>query len=137
MRGLNEDEFSQYLKDSFVSIWVDDTSGFGTFPIESMMSKTPVIGKVPNMKPEWMNDNNGIWTYELNNVHDILAEFIQNWLEDNINVELYEKGLETANKFSNRDKFEKSVISLFESYLKVRKETFETQLEKIKVTEEN
>ena len=51
MRGLNQKEFGDYLKDSFVSIWVDDTSGFGTFPLESMLSKTPVIGKVPNMKP--------------------------------------------------------------------------------------
>ncbi len=137
MRGLNEEEFSNYLKDSFVSIWVDDTSGFGTFPIESMVSKTPVIGKVPNMKPDWMSDNNGIWTYELNNIHDILAEFIQNWLEDNINSELYEKGIETASRFNDSGKFEKTVVDLFESYLKTRKDTFESQLEKIKVTEEN
>ena len=27
------------------------------------------------MKPEWLNDKNGIWTYELNNIHDILAEY--------------------------------------------------------------
>jgi len=137
MRGLNEEEFSNYLKDSFVSVWVDDTSGFGTFPIESMVSKTPVIGKVPNMKPDWMSDNNGIWTYELNNIHDILAEFIQNWLEDNINSELYEKGIETASQFNDSSKFEKTVINLFESYLNTRKESFESQLEKIKVTEEN
>ena len=137
MRGLNEEEFSNYLKDSFVSVWVDDTSGFGTFPIESMLSKTPVIGKVPNMKPEWMSDINGIWTYELNNIHDILAEFIQNWLEDNINSELYEKGIETASQFNDSGKFEKTVVDLFESYLKTRKDTFKSQLEKIKVTEEN
>jgi glycosyltransferase involved in cell wall biosynthesis len=137
MRGLNEEEFSNYLKDSFVSVWVDDTSGFGTFPIESMLSRTPVIGKVPNMKPDWMSDNNGIWTYELNNIHDILAEFIQNWLEDNINSELYEKGIETASQFNDSSKFEKTVINLFESYLNTRKESFESQLEKIKVTEEN
>jgi hypothetical protein len=137
MRGLNEEEFSNYLKDSFVSIWVDDTSGFGTFPIESMASRTPVIGKVPNMKPEWMSDSNGIWTYELNNIHDILAEFIQNWLEDNINEDLYDKGIETSNKFNDVNKFEKSVVNLFESYLNVRKNIFESQLEKIKVTEEN
>jgi len=102
-----------------------------------MASKTPVIGKVPNMKPDWMSDNNGIWTYELNNIHDILAEFIQNWLEDNINVELYEKGIETANQFTDNGKFEKTVVSLFESYLKSRKDIFESQLKKIKVTEEN
>lgn len=137
MRGLNQEEFSKYLKDSFVSIWVDDASGFGTYPIESMSSKTPVIGKVPNMKPEWMNDNNGIWTYELNNIHDILAEFVQNWLEDNINYELYKKGLETASEFTNKDEFNTNVIELFANYLETRKVMFETQLEKIKVEETN
>ena len=52
-----------------------------------MICENPVIGKVPNMKPEWLSDDNGVWTYELNNISDILAEFIQNWLEDNINEE--------------------------------------------------
>lgn len=137
MRGLNQKEFGEYLKDSFVSIWVDDTSGFGTFPLESMLSKTPVIGKVPNMKPDWMSDENGVWTYELNNIHDILAEFIQNWLEDNINIELYNKGVETSKSFTNKEKFESTVTGLFEDYTEQRKVVFESQLEKIKVEEES
>jgi len=137
MRGLSQEEFAKYLKDSFVSVWVDDTSGFGTFPIESMACKTPVIGKVPNMKPDWMLDSNGIWTYDLNQLPDIIAEFIQNWLEDNISEELYVSSLETASKFKNKDEFESSVISTFENYLNIRKESFVSQLDKLKVEEEN
>ena len=137
MRGLTPKDFSKYLKDSFVSIWVDDESGFGTFPIESMSSNTPVIGKVPNMKPEWLNDNNGIWTYELNNIHDILADFIQNWLEDNVNIELYDNGIETSQKFSDEVSFTTSLVDLFDGYLHTRKEIFQVQLDKIKVEEEN
>jgi len=101
------------------------------------MSKTPVIGKVPNMKPSWMNDNNGVWTYELNNIPDIVAEFIQNWLEDNINDELYEKGLETASNYSNIDKFTENLTKTFDGYLQGRKVVFESQLDKLKVEEEN
>ena len=137
LRGLSEEEFAERMKDSFVSVWVDNISAYGTFPLESMKMGVPVIGVVPNMVPEWMNENNGIWINNQNMIVDVIADYIQNWLEDNINVELYEKGIETSNQFNDRDKFEKSVIGLFESYLKVRKETFETQLEKIKVTEEN
>ena len=137
MRGLTPKDFSKYLKDSFVSIWVDDESGFGTFPIESMSSNTPVIGKVPNMKPEWLNDNNGIWTYELNNIHDILADYIQNWLEDNVNIELYDNGIETSQKFSDEVSFTTSLVDLFDGYLHTRKEIFQVQLDKIKVEEEN
>ena len=137
MRGLNQEEFATYLKDSFVSVWVDDTSGFGTFPIESMASRTPVIGKVPNMKPEWMLDSNGVWTYEVNQMPDIIAEFIQNWLEDNISEGLYEEGLQTASKFKNKEEFDSSVIATFNSYLEVRKESFVLQIDKLKVVEEN
>jgi glycosyltransferase involved in cell wall biosynthesis len=52
--------------------------------LESMKCGTPVIGKVPNMKPSWMNEENGVWTYDFNEIIDILANFTQNWLEDNI-----------------------------------------------------
>lgn len=137
MRGLSQKQFSDYLKDSFVSVWVDDTSSFGTFPIESMASRTPVIGKVPNMKPDWMNETNGVWTYEFNQMVDIIAEFIQNWLEDNINEDLYRIGIETASKYQNRKEFDSVVVSTFEGYLNSRKEIFESQLDKLKVEEEN
>jgi hypothetical protein len=135
MRGLTQEQFSEYLKDSFVSIWVDDTSGFGTFPIESMASRTPVIAKVPNLKPTWMNDNNGIWTYDYNQIIDIVAEFTQNWLEDNISEELYTAGLETASKYTNHDEFTITVLNTFNEYFETRKETFKVQLDKLKTNE--
>jgi len=137
MKGINQQEFSTYLKDSFVSVWVDDESGFGTFPLESMASATPVIGKVPNMKPEWMTDQNGVWTYEFNNIIDILAEFVQNWLEDNISESLYEHSLKTVESYNNMTQFTENVLSLFNEYFEIRKESFQSQLDKMKVTEEN
>jgi glycosyltransferase involved in cell wall biosynthesis len=130
MRGLNEEQFSEYLKDSFVSVWIDDISAFGTFPLESMSCGTPVIGKVPNMKPEWLNEDNGIWTYETNNIVDIISEYTQNWLEDNINEDLYEKGYETSNKFKDYESFDSKVNEVFsaiqESRIKMFKDKFET-----------
>ena len=55
MRGISISDFSKFLKESFLSVWVDNESSFGTYPLESMVSGTPVIAKVPNMVPEWMN----------------------------------------------------------------------------------
>jgi hypothetical protein len=49
MRGLSEKEFSDTLKECFLSVWVDDDSAFGTFPLESMASGVPVIGKIPKL----------------------------------------------------------------------------------------
>ena len=135
MRGTNQEEFARLLKESYVSVWVDDTSAFGTYPIESMAAGTPVIGKVPNMKPDWMTDSNGVWTYEQNSLVDILAEFTQNWLEDNISDQLYGTGLRTAERFKDSEYFTSTVVKHFDSYLSIRKNSFQEQLDKMKLTE--
>ena len=135
MRGLNQEEFVTNLQESFVSVWVDDISGLGTYPLESMACGTPVIGKVPNMKPEWMSDTNGVWTYELNNMSDIVAEYTQNWLEDNISEGLYESGYETVSKYQQTEEFETQVVSMFTSYLNTRMESFQSQIDKLKLEE--
>jgi len=136
MRGLSEKEFSDILKESFVSVWIDDISAFGTYPLESMACGTPVIGKVPNMKPQWLNEENGIWTYENNKIVDIIYEYTQNWLEDNISEELYTKGFETSSKFKDSGKFDSEVITLFNSIIKGRKEMFNNKLNEIEIENE-
>jgi glycosyltransferase involved in cell wall biosynthesis len=94
---------------------------------------TPVVGKVPNMKPEWMSDKNGVWTFDYNGIVDVVAEFTQNWLEDNISEQLYQSGYETAERYMDETNFNQSVIREFSEYLNTRKESFQTQLDKIKL----
>jgi hypothetical protein len=130
LRGLSEKEFANSLRECFVSVWVDDKSGFGTFPLESMASNVPVIGKLPNIKPEWMNDDNGIWITDETLLCDVIADFIQNWLEDNISPELYDSMKQTVENYTNKQEFESKIISLFENYLTVRADSFEQQISK-------
>jgi hypothetical protein len=130
LRGLSEKEFANSLRECFVSVWVDDKSGFGTFPLESMASNVPVIGKLPNIKPEWMNDNNGIWITDETLLCDVIADFIQNWLEDNITPELYDSMKHTVENYTNKQEFESKIISLFENYLTIRADSFEQQISK-------
>lgn len=127
LRGLTEFEFSNSLRDCFVSVWIDDESGFGTFPLESMKSNVPVIGKIPNLPAEWMTEDNGIWITDKNLIVDVIADFIQNWLEDNIKPEIYDEMKKTADKYSNKQEFESSVTTLFESFLNNRAKSFEEQ----------
>jgi len=137
MRGISQNDFSKFLKESYLSVWVDDISSFGTFPLESMSSGTPVIGKVPYLPHEWMTENNGIWTNNTNDIVDYIANFTQNWLEDNIADNLYEEIKNTSDKFKDIEKFEGEVVKLFEKYFETRLEIFEEQLEKIKLNVEN
>jgi hypothetical protein len=133
MRGITQKDFANFLKDSFVSVWVDSESAFGTFPLESMITGTPVIGKIPSLKPDWMTENNGVWTHQFNEIVDILSSFTQNWLEDNISENLYDEMSNTAKEFQNRETYETNIVTLFDSYFTKRLELFSEQLEKIKV----
>ena len=136
MRGITIKDFSKFLKDSFLSVWVDNESAFGTYPLESMSSGTPVIAKVPNMQPVWMNEENGVWINNLNEMVDVIANFIQNWLEDNISETLYDNMLSTSSNYKNKEKFNSTVLELFDEYFTSRKDSFQEQLDKLKITEE-
>lgn len=131
MRGLSEKEFSNALKECFLSVWIDEKSGFGTFPLESMSCNVPCMGKVPDLKPSWMTPDNGIWLTDVTIITDFIADFIQNWLEDNIRPELYENMKKTVEEFSDINKFNNQVVETFGQYLNVRAEAFEQQISKI------
>ena len=133
LRGLSELEFANSLRDCFVSVWIDDKSGFGTFPLESMKSKVPCIGKVPDLVPDWLNEDNGIWITDTTLFPDVIADFIQNWLEDNIKPELYEQLQKTADNFSNKQEFENTTLELFQDYLTTRANSFKEQLSKTEI----
>ena len=130
LRGLSEKEFANSLRDCFLSVWIDDHSGFGTFPLESMKTGVPVIGKVPNLQPDWMNEENGIWITDQTLFPDLVADYIQNWLEDNIDPKIYEEMKKTVERYSDKQKFESAVVDLFEGYLKIRADSFENQISK-------
>jgi glycosyltransferase involved in cell wall biosynthesis len=109
---------------------MDEQSGFGTFPLESMASGVPVIGKVPYIQPEWMDENNGVWVTNPTLMCDFIADFIQNWLEDNIKPELYDSMKKTVENYTNKQEFDTNVTTLFGDYLNVRANSFEEQISK-------
>ena len=131
MRGLPEKDFASSLRECCLSVWVDNKSGFGTFPLESMISGVPCLAKIPDLQPSWMNEDNGIWITDVTLITDFIADFIQNWLEDNIKPDLYSKMDETVSKLTNKLKFEEEVIGLFTRYSTDRANSFEEQISKL------
>jgi hypothetical protein len=128
LRGVSMDEFANAIQDAFLGVWIDPTSGFGTFPLECMKVGIPVLGLKPNLKPEWLEDKNGIWVDNQIMMVDIIADLIQTWLEDNLLKELYVEASNTAEKYTNKEKFESEVLELFSDFSNKRKEAFVAQL---------
>jgi hypothetical protein len=130
LRNLPESDFAKAMTDSFISIWIDQTSSYGTFPLESMKMGIPVLGLVPDIVPSWMNEDNGLWVNNKTIVVDVLADFIQNWLEDNLNPELFDRMVDTVGSLPTFEQFQENTITLFNDLFEKRIESFEDQLSK-------
>ncbi len=115
MRGLPRETFAKSLAESCLAIWVDEVSSFGTFPIEAMKCGVPVLGKVPNMVPEWMTDKNGLWTHDNLVISDLAANYFQAWLEDGEPKELYEE----MSKMNDSYTVEQQKVKIKEVYEKI------------------
>lgn len=123
-------DFSQTLKECFVSVWVDNESTFGTFPLESMKSGVPVIGKIPDVEPDWL-DTNGMWTYDLNKIVEILGTFTLSWLEGvELTEEVKDKMKDTLLPY-DKSITENSIVSIFNSLRNKRVELLQKTLDKL------
>ena len=136
LRGLSEQEFANSLKECMLSVWIDPTSSFGTFPLESMKCGVPVLGKVPNMSPEWINEDNGLWIQDLLIFQDVIADYIQNWMEDNISEKIYNEGLKTSEQYSDKSKMGIEINNIFDRYISSRTATFTEEINKHKNNEQ-
>ena len=92
-------------------------------------------GLVPNVLPSWMNDDNGIWVYDENQIADLAFNYIKNWMEDSLPENLL-KVSETVDGKYTMESFEKATIEVYNTMfenclarLNRIKETFEKTLE--------
>ncbi len=136
MRNMSNKEFAESLGESCVSVWVDRIAGFGTFPLESMMCETPVIGTLPILRPEWITNENGIWSFDESKIVEILGTYMKNWLEDNVPEALHEKMKETVTKISE-DNQEESIVNFFNDIVIERTKEMEDALNKLTPVGEN
>lgn len=124
-------EFSDVLKECMVSIWVDDESTFGTFPLESMKCGVPVVGKIPDTEPDWLSEN-GLWTYNGNKIVELLGSYVLAWVDGVILTDEVKEKMKSAVIPYNKEYHNERTLSIFESLLSQKKETIKISLEKLK-----
>jgi hypothetical protein len=133
-RGMSRKQFAEELAKCCLAIWIDDSSGFGTFPIEAMECETPVIGKIPNLIPEWMETideesnqyvikNNGVWTNTTINIPEFIATYMKLWFEDSVPKDLLDSMKESTGKYTTENQKEK-IKEVYETIINERKEEF-------------
>jgi hypothetical protein len=131
LRGLSQDQFAQAVSECMLTVWIDHESGYGTFPLESMKCGVPVIGIAPELVPHWMNEDNGVWIKDRILLPELVGDWIQNWLEDNIAPSIYENMEKTVAQLPAKEDFENKVVELFSEYLNHRAESMKNQISKL------
>lgn len=94
LRRLPQEDLAKGLDGSAVTVWIDDTTDIGYTALQSMACGSVVIGKIPENIPSWMDNygelsNCGIWFYGMRDVQRALASFIQAYVYDSVDPELY------------------------------------------------
>ena len=102
-----------------------------------MECKTPVIGKIPNMIPEWMESvdeegnaaikNNGVWTNTTLNIPELIATYMKVWLEDAVPTDLLDAIDESTGKYTEENQ-QTIIKSVYENLIAERKAEFDNIL---------
>lgn len=89
LRNYPLDGLAGELQASPITVWADDHTPFGYTAIAAMRCGNLVIGKVPEVLPDWAVQkdgqlrNNCIWTYDVNAIPDIVAQAVSAFLQGN------------------------------------------------------
>ena len=141
LRGYPKEKFAEYLRESAISVWIDNDTPFGYSAIEAIKCGNIVVGKIPEHMPEWMTNekglvDNGVWTYDINLIPDILSRVLGSWMQDKIPQALVEnmEKLETEYSF---EEFENSIEKLIKEYVEERVEEISEVKEVIKNKNKN
>lgn len=124
LRGYPKETFAEFLQESAITVWIDNETPFGYSAIEAIKTGNIVIGKVPEHMPEWMGDenglfNNGVWTYDLNTIPDILSRVLGSWMQDRIPETLCENMDNVDNLYTFED-YQNNVNEIINGYINDR-----------------
>jgi hypothetical protein len=133
LRGIPKEHFAKDISEMACIVWQDEISSFGTLPVEAMKCGVPVIGKVPDMVPEWMEDKNGYWSHSSNVLPDITYNFLQAWLEDNEPQDVYDNMKKIVEKYT-LSQMKLEVERVYTEFINERIEEFKNNLPKEELT---
>ena len=141
LRGFDHETLSEGLRKSPFTVWVDETTNFGFAALEAMKCGSIVLAKIPNTPSDWNYEINKdgektftdacIWFDSLDDVPDMLATLVYNWMTDNIPEKIYENTHKFDNLYTPETQ-EKEVLFTYNEIFSKRKKHFEETLAQIK-----
>lgn len=141
LNGVSKEDYAKALKESAITLWLDDVTDCGISALESMACGTIVIGKIPESKLAWMQEDNkfkhnGLWFYTLDECYQLLANTIESFIEDGIPEEFYEEMKTTVSNFTVEQQLEEINDAYVNGLFASRHEELKAAYDAVKYNEE-
>lgn len=100
--ALNQDVFAEKLNECPIVVWSDRGTYRGQMALEAMRSKALILGRVPDVLPEWAVDKdnnliaNVIWYDSMDDLHKYMAYAIESFINSNIPDEMLDAGAQVV-----------------------------------------
>ena len=138
LRGVSQEVFAEALRESAITIWVDDNTNFGYTLLEALRCGGIVLAKVPNTPSDWMMHGDDLtdsvlWFDHIDQVPDMVASVVRSWTLDSIPNDVYERQ-EDFNALYSEETQEKEIE---EVYIKGLIERRLKEFEETKIDVEN
>lgn len=131
LRNRPREDYAELLRDGAITIWVDNDTPFGHSALEAIACDNILIGKVPEMVPEWMKSEDGtlndcgVWTYDINMIPDLLANVVGAWMQDNIPQQL-NNAMNEVNSMYTEEKWGQNIDNVISSIIEEQIKSFES-----------
>lgn len=128
LRGTSRTEFAKKLSESEVCLFLDRIAGFGQTPIEAMKADTVVVALAPDIIPEYMDANAGVWTADYYQVPELLGQVFKMVISDEFPEEIRQGMKEQAQKYSP-EASEASIVAAYQHFIGKREEMLQEAVE--------
>ena len=131
IKDLPREEFARAIRNRVATIWSDRDTEFGHVALEAMASGNLVIGRVPDVMPEWMKGengegiaDNGLWFYDPLDAKDLIDLVVNHFMGDAVPQEIYDN-MEKTVAYYSEENFVAEATKVFETYFKNRVDELE------------
>ncbi len=116
---LSTADMARQLNESACAVSLEEHSPFKLDVLQAFRTKTPVIGVLPKIALEWLNNggkvnNNAVWSINEMQISDLIALFIDRWVTDKLDNNVVQGAYQDSSPYT-LDNFKIKMDGIFES----------------------
>lgn len=135
LRDSTREQFAEKLAKSPVTVWIDRIASYGQTPLEAMTCESVTISLAPDIIPEYMEEDTGVWTNDFYEIPELIGKVIKMWMQDILPKELFD-GMARVAEAHSAENSDASIVAAYTHFLDKRILTIKDVVHIAKLEEE-